>query len=192
MFQTFFLFSLLFTSTLHLILILCDVNNGILSNLMRFDFFFFIFIILTLLSLILFLLKILNQFGTIILSLIGTIGLFNLFYFSKGKDLDYHINPVGLIINYMCVSALLFLLPIFCRQTKLIMLGLTVKQYESILNYKKTLIRSTSLQGDLLSMNTDKTECYLKKIEEITIKQKVKNLLNFCRKPIPQSLLGYR
>lgn len=88
------------------------------------------------------------------------------------------------------MSALFFLLPIFCRQTKLIMSGVTVKQYESILNHKKTLNKSNSLTDDLLSIYTEKAESYLKKIEEITIEQKLKNLINFCGKPIPASLLS--
>jgi hypothetical protein len=65
------------------------------------------------------------------------------------------------------------------------MYGLTVKQYESIMIYKKSFDKNKIDQAASLNSNMD----YIKTIQEITCKEKIKNLMKFCTKSAPESLV---
>jgi hypothetical protein len=171
---------------MHLIFILCDSNNGILENLLNLPYCFYTSLVLITLSLILFFSNILNTVFTVILSLIGTLSLFVLFIICREND-EMVINPVSLIINYISIPCLIFIVPIFYKQSNLILCGLTVKQYQSILIHKKSINDYELKKNELL--DADNRLSYINKLEQISFCGKLKNLKNFILYPIPESLI---
>ncbi len=134
--------------------------------------------------------NVLNTVLSVIFSLTGTLSLYVLFIVCRETN-DIHINPVSLIINYVSIPCLIFIVPILYKQTKLILYGLTVKQYESILRHKKPLHVSESKTTESLDASTDiRYTSFINKLERITFCEKLKNLKIFFLNPIPESLLG--
>ena len=78
-------------------------------------------------------------------------------------------------------------MPIFHKQSNLILCGLTVKQYQSILIHKKSINDSEIRKNELL--DAENRLNYVNKLQEISFCGKLKNLKKFLLNPVPESLL---
>lgn len=122
-------------------------------------------------------------------SFIGIMGLFYLFHFSKPENSAFYVNPLSLILLYVSMPTFIFVTSFLYRQTKLVCLGLTTKEYESILLFEKQ-IKDKNL--DSISENSDnfnKSDFYVKKIKTINCLNKLHNLGKFFFNKIPDSLV---
>lgn len=116
-------------------------------------------------------------------------GLFYLFHFSKPDNAAFYVNPLSLILLYVSMPAFLFVTSFLYRQTKLVCLGLTTKEYESILLFEKQMKDKTLDNSSKNSDNFNKGDFYVKKIKSINYLNKLHNLCRFFFNKIPESLV---
>lgn len=109
-----------------------------------------------------------------------------LFYIVKDNTLGYEINPIGLIILYITFPLFIFVTASCFKQSYLGCIGLTTKQYDSILIFqtqqkdeKKTLNQNQEING----------EFYTKKLRDQTACDKIKNLCSLLTRSKPYSLV---
>lgn len=122
-------------------------------------------------------------------SFIGVMGLLYLFHFSKPENAAFYVNPLSLILLYVSMPAFLFVTSFLYRQTKLVCLRLTTKEYESILLFEKQMKDKTLDNSSKNSDNFNKGDFYVKKIKTINCLNKLHNLRRFFFNKIPESLV---
>ena len=176
------------TSLLHLVFILVDDSNGIFNKIYSNDLVLYISLGLILISI--FLLKCLeNKLLIVFPSFIGVLGLFYLFYFSKPGSAPFYVNPFSIILIYICFPCFLFVSSFLFRQTRLVLLGLTTKEFESILLFQKEMATQDLEKSSGNSDNYKKGEIYSNIIKSLSCMKKLKNFVEFFKKEIPGSLV---
>jgi hypothetical protein len=165
---------------------LSDNTNGIAKDMAKGWIFIGISIFLIVASPLLYLTKIHACFKNIPW-LLGMTGLFIHYQISinKNKDLPFETNGLEILLIVPFIPVLVFVCSFLFKQTFLISVNLTTKQYDSILLHKM------SIRDQRLYQDNDDTngEAYYNTIKNIKFKDKIKNIFRFICKNKPQSLL---
>jgi hypothetical protein len=187
------------------VLSLSDDSFDIFANLKRENYFItniclFISMILCLfIGIILY--SIFKKLYTYILSSIISFILFIiLFLINKGGDDDsLLVNPVPVILIYILGPIFIFESVIFFKQLYIVSLGLSLKQYESILIYKDTLKNKQQIklteklnkEQQNVQDNNIEGEYYSTFVDKMTFIQRVKNFCRFLTRKRAQSLMNF-
>jgi hypothetical protein len=122
-------------------------------------------------------------------SFIGVMGLFYLFHYSKPESAPFFVNPLSIILLYISIPTFVFVASFFYRQSKLVCLGLTTKEYESIILFEKQMMDKDIDKSSENSDNFKKGNFYMEKVKKLSCVNKFKNFVGFFCKKIPDSLV---
>lgn len=121
-------------------------------------------------------------FVSIVPGLFGAILIVLLFYNSE-ISAPYYINPIPLIILITILPILIFIFILFCRQTYLVCLGITTKEYESI------KIFDEAPKSKLIKDKKESCNNYMSEVMNLSLIDKLKNLFRFLIRKKSESLI---